>query len=173
MFHIPRLRIPRFEVYNSHLVDLGLEWYRDIHTQLSRGLDGHILQDDVGKVISLPWYSMSSIEGRHKVSRMAGEREKTTGAAGVSLGVMHYLPFCVSAYGTTRPETERNIPQKGLYQSISGRALGFGPRVIHGNWTWKPACAADVRLMLMPRASRKVIAARREGMVDRGQCSTV
>jgi hypothetical protein len=96
---------------------------------------------------------------------MAGEREETAGVAGVSLGVMHYLAFYVSAYAAARPETERNIPQKGLYQSIPGRVLAFGPRVIHGNWTWKPACAADVRLM---RASRKVIAAKMEGMVDRG-----
>lgn len=95
VFHISCLRIPRLEVYDSHLVDLGLKWYRDIHTQLPRRLDGHILQDDVGEVISLPWHSMSGIEGRHKVPGMAGEGEETAGVAGVSLGVMYYLPFSV------------------------------------------------------------------------------
>lgn len=46
--------------------------------------------------------------------------------------------------------------------------MGFGPRDDHGNWTWKPACAADVRsrLMLMLRASSKLNAVVREGMVD-------
>jgi hypothetical protein len=97
---------------------------------------------------------MCGIESRYKVPRMTRKREETTGAAGVSLGVMYYLPFSVLAYIVARPEIERNLPQKGLYGSIPGRVLGFGPRVIHGNWTWKPACAADVRLMLMLRARK-------------------
>lgn len=44
--------------------------------------------------------------------------------------------------------------------------MGLGPRDVHGNWTWKPACAANVRLVLMLKASMKVIAVKREGMVD-------
>lgn len=28
------------------------------------------------------------------------------------MGVMHYLPFCVSAYGTTRPETEEHTAER-------------------------------------------------------------
>ena len=123
----------------------------------------------MGEVVSLPWHSMPGIEGRHKVPRMAREGEETAGLAGVFLGVMHNLPLSVSACAAGGPETEGDVPQKGLYESIPGRVLGFGPRVIHGNWTWKPAWAANVRLMLMPRASRKVIGVRREGMVDRGQ----
>lgn len=98
IFHIPRLRILRLEIHNSHLVDLGMKWYRDVHTQLPRGLDRHILQDDVGEVIPLPWHSMWGIQGRHKVPRMAGEGEEAAGAAGVPLWVMHYLPFSISAY---------------------------------------------------------------------------
>ena len=113
VFHIPRLRIPRLEVYDSHLVDLGLKWYRDIHTQLPRRLNGHILQDDVWEVISLFWHSVSAIEGRHKVPRMAGEREETTGAAGVSLGVMHYFPFFVSAYATANRRQRGRYHRKG------------------------------------------------------------
>ena len=85
------------------------------------------------------------------------------------MGVMDNLPFYISAYAAARPETERNILQKGLYESSPDRVLGFGARVIHGNWTWKPACAADVRVTLMLRTSSKEIAARGEGMVDRGQ----
>ena len=108
---------------------------------------------------------MKGIEGRYKVPRMAGEGEKTAGAAGVSLRVVHYLSFSASAYAAARPEG--NVPQKELYRSIASRVLGFRPRDIHGYWTWKPACAADVRLML--RASRKVIAARSEGMINSGQ----
>lgn len=113
VLHIPCLRIPRLEVHDSHLIDLGLKWYRDIQTQLPRRLNGHILQDDIGEVISLPWNSISGIEGRHKVPRMTGEREETAGAAGESLGVMHYLPFSVSAYtASTRPETEEHTAER-------------------------------------------------------------
>ena len=113
VFHIPCLWILRLEVYDSHLVDLSLKWYRDIHTQLPRRLDGHIMQDDVGEVISVFWHSISAIEGRHKVPRMAGEREETTGAAGVSLGVMHYLPFFVSAYATANRRQGGRYRRKG------------------------------------------------------------
>lgn len=169
VFHIPRPGVPRLEVHDSHLVDLGPKWYRDVHTQLPRRLDGHILQDDVGEVVPLPWHPIPGIEGRHKVPRMAGEREETAGAAGVPLGVVQYPPFSVSAYVAAGPEKEENVPQNGLYRSISGRVLGLGPRDIHGYWTWKPACAADVRSMLMLSANREVIAVRSEGMVDRGQ----
>lgn len=59
-----------------------------------------------------------------------------------------------------------NVRQKGLKESICGRVLGFGPRDIHGNWTWKPACAADVRSMLVLKASKDVIATRRDGMTS-------
>lgn len=61
VFHISRPRIPCLEVHDSHLIDLRLEWYRDVHTQLPRRLDGHILYDDVGEVISLLWHSMPGI----------------------------------------------------------------------------------------------------------------
>jgi hypothetical protein len=44
---------------------------------------------------------------------MTGEGEEGAGTAGVSLGVMYYLPFSVSAYVAARPEIERNILQKG------------------------------------------------------------
>lgn len=77
VFHIPRLRIPRLEVHYSHLADFGLKWNRHIHAKLSRWLDGHILENGVGEILSLPWRSISGIEGRHKVSGMAAEREET------------------------------------------------------------------------------------------------
>lgn len=73
MSHIPCLRIRRFEVHDSHLADFGLKWDRHIHTQLSRRLDGYILQNGVEEVLSLSWRSVSGIEGSHKISGMAAK----------------------------------------------------------------------------------------------------
>ncbi len=32
VFHIPRPWIPRLEVHDTHLAELGLEWYCNVHT---------------------------------------------------------------------------------------------------------------------------------------------
>lgn len=141
VFHIPRPRIPRFEVHDSHLVDLGLKWYRDVHRQLPRRLDGHILHDHIGEVVSLPRHSIPGIEDRHKVPRMAGEREESAGAAGVSSGVVRNLPFSISAYagcwtGDGGERTaERNI---SIY-------LWPGPGVWTAGHPWELDVEAGVR----------------------------
>jgi hypothetical protein len=103
MFHIPRLWIRSLKVHDSHLADFGLKWNRHIHTQLSRWLDGHILQNGVGEVLSLSWRSISGIEGINNISWVAAEREKAARVSRVLLRVMHYLPFSVSASVAARP----------------------------------------------------------------------
>lgn len=79
---------------------------------------------------------------------------------------MYDISFSVSGYATSGWGTKKNVPQNGSYTSISGRVLGFGPRELHGNWTWKPACAAELRLTLMPRAKREVIVVKRGSMFE-------
>ena len=98
---------------------------------------------------------------------MSAEGEESAGALRVLLGVMYYLPFSVSAYAAARWKMDENLLQKGLYVSSPGRVLGFGPRDIHGYWTWKSTCAANVLLML--RVSRKVIVVNSEGMIGKDQ----
>lgn len=121
VFHVPRPRIPRLEIHDSHLVDRGLKWYRDVHAQLPGRLDRHVLQDHVGKVVSLPRHPISGVKGSHKVTRMAGKGEESTGPAGISLRVVNYLSLVLSsAYVATAaaagPNRRRewNILQKGL-----------------------------------------------------------
>ena len=114
IFYTPCSWVSRLKVHNSHLVDLSLKRYCDVHTQLPRRLNGHILQDGVWKILPLFWHSISTIESGHKVSRVAGERQETAGATVVALGVLYYLPFSVSGYAAARPGTEGSILQKGL-----------------------------------------------------------
>jgi hypothetical protein len=167
VLHITRLRILSLEVHDSHIIDLSLKWYRDIDTQLSGSLDGHILQDDVREVVPFLWYPVPGVEGCYKVSRMAGEREECAGAAGVCLRVAHNLPFSVLEYANFGPETDGHLLQNGLYSVNSGRVHRFAPRDIHGYWTWKPACAADVRSMLLLRANRPMEIVEMQSIVDR------
>lgn len=115
MFHIPRLWIRSLKVHDSHLADFGLKWNRHIHTQLSRWLDGHILQNGVGEVLSLSWRSISGIEGINNISWVAAEREKAARVSRVLLRVMHYLPFSVSASVAARPG---DIEERGTYHKM-------------------------------------------------------
>ena len=67
------------------------------------------------EVVPLPWHSMPGIESRYKVTRRAGEGEKTAGVVGVPLGVVHYLPLSVSAYAAgAQRGGQGNAPQKVL-----------------------------------------------------------
>jgi hypothetical protein len=69
----------------------------------------------MGEVLPLPWHSMPGIESRYKVPRMAREGEESAGVAGVSLGVVQYLPLSVSAYAARAERGgQGNVPQKGL-----------------------------------------------------------
>jgi hypothetical protein len=142
-----------------------MKWYRDVYTELPRRLNGYILHDDIGEVFSFPRYSVPGVKGGYKVSGMAGEREESSGATRVFLWIVHDLASYQLVFPLIGLKTEENLPQKGLYRSISGRVFVFGPRDSHGNWTWKPAWAAEVRWMLSP--SSKVNTGRGEGMVDR------
>jgi hypothetical protein len=131
--HISCPRIPCLKVQNTHLVNVGMKWYRDVYTELPRRLNGYILHDDIGEVFSFPRYSVPGVKGGYKVSGMAGEREESSGATRVFLWIVHDLASYQLVFPLIGLKTEENLPQKGLYRSISGRVFVFGPRDSHGN----------------------------------------
>lgn len=98
VLYITRSRIFRFKVHDAHLVDLRLERYRDIHTQLPRRLDMHASENGMREVVLFSWYPLPGIQSRYKISRMAREGEKTAGIPRISLRIVHYLACSVSDY---------------------------------------------------------------------------
>ena len=142
MLYIPCARVLGLKIDYSRLVFVRSERYGDIYTQLPRRLNGNILQNDSGKVIALLGHSVSSIQRRDKVARMAREGEKRASVSRDFLGVVYNLTLVsVSAYLLLLVRDWGSGYRRKGYSALS----------LLGRWGWEHGITRDTG-----RGSRRV-----------------